>query len=68
MQGGELTEEGDERAFTEGVGEAGVEGKGGVFAGQEFNPFRLDCPLVKEFRSNNPRLIVFVGGGDLCVS
>lgn len=41
MEGGELAEEGYEGAFAEGVGEAGVEGEGGMFLGEGFDPFRL---------------------------
>ena len=38
MQDCELAEEGDEGALAEGVCDAGVEGEGGVFEGEEFDP------------------------------
>lgn len=41
VEGGELAEEGDEGSLAEGVGDGGVEGEGGVFAGKEFDPTSL---------------------------
>lgn len=44
-----MAEEADERALAEGVGEAGVEGEGGVGLGEEFDPFCLSIQSASTF-------------------